>query len=162
MKQGGSEFKMPNRKRPVAFWVICVFLALSVIVLLLGQTTSIFAYDFAVRLGLQEPIEEVTAFGVEMNRAFGLGDTAVYIPLMLVSLAGLLLRKRWALLTTAAVMGISAYWSLTVAAVLVFLRGVPEYQLVPGLEYWVFLGAYLVFGVWGIFYLAVRSDELLQ
>ncbi len=153
---------MPNRKRPVAFWVICVFLALSVIVLLLGQTTSIFAYDFAVRLGLQEPIEEVTAFGVEMNRAFGLGDTAVYIPLMLVSLAGLLLRKRWALLTTAAVMGISAYWSLTVAAVLVFLRGVPEYQLVPGLEYWVFLGAYLVFGVWGIFYLAVRSDELLQ
>jgi hypothetical protein len=32
----------------------------------------------------------------------GAGDTVVYVPLMLVSLAGLFLRKRWSLLTTAA------------------------------------------------------------
>jgi len=62
---------MSEEERPVAFWIICVFLALSVVVLLLGQTTSFFAYDFAVRLGLQESVEDVTKFGVEMNRAFG-------------------------------------------------------------------------------------------
>lgn len=152
---------MPIEKRPLTLWIICVFLVLSVIVLVLGQTTSLFAYDFAVQLGLQEPAEEVTAFGVEMNRAFGAGDTVIYIPLMLVSLAGLILRKRWALLTTAAVMGVSAYWALTAAALLLFLRGVPGYQLVPGPEYWVFLGAYMVFGAWGIPYLAVRGDKLI-
>jgi hypothetical protein len=153
---------MPTEKRPIAFWSICVFLAFSVILLGLGQTTSLFAYDFAVWLGLQESVDEVTAFGVEMNRAFGAGDTVVYIPLMLVSLVGLLLKKRWALFTTAAVMGVSAYWSLTAAALLVFLRGVPGYQLIPGPEYWVFLGAYLVFGLWGLLYLVFRSDQLLR
>jgi len=153
---------VPTEKRPIAFWIICGFFALSVIVLVLGQTTSLFAYDFAVRLGLQESVDEVTAFGVEMNRAFGAGDTIVYIPLMLVSLVGLFMKKRWALLTTAAVMGISAYWALTAAALLVFLRGVPGYQLAPGVEYWVFLGAFMVFGIWGITYLALRSQKLLR
>jgi len=149
-------------RRPAAFWIICGFLALSVVILALGQTTALFAYDFAVRLGLQESPDEVTAFGVEMNRAFGAGDTLTYIPLTLSSLVGLMLKKRWALVTTAAVMGISAYWSLTAGALLVLLRGVPGYRLVPGLEYWAFLGAYLVFGVWGMLYLALRSERLLH
>ena len=153
---------MPIDKRPIAFWIISVFLALSAIVLVLGQTTSLFAYDFAVRLGLQESVGEVTAYGVEVNRAFGAGDTMIYVPLILVSLVGLSLRKRWALITTAAVMGISAYWSLTLIAMLMFLRDVPGYRLVPGLEYWVSLGTFLVFGIWGIIYLVLRGDRLLQ
>lgn len=153
---------MSTEKRPLVFWIICVFLALSTVVLALGQTTSLFAYEFAVRLGLQESVGEVTAFGVEVNRAFGAGDTIVYVPLMLVSLVGLVLKKRWALITTAAVMGISAYWSLTLTVMLVFLRDVPGYRLVPGPEYWVFLGTFLVFGVWGILYLVFRGDRLLQ
>jgi hypothetical protein len=153
---------MPSDKRPVAFWIISAFLALSVVVLVLGQTTSLFAYDFAVSLGLQESVDQVTPFGVEMNRAFGAGDTFVYIPLMLISLVGLLKRKRWAVPTTAAVMGISAYWSLTMAAVLIFLKGVPGYQLVPGIEYAIVLGAYMAFGLWGLTYLAFRGDNLLR
>ena len=153
---------MPIDKRPITFWIISVFLALSAIVLVLGQTTSLFAYDFAVRLGLQESVGEVTAYGVEVNRAFGAGDTMIYVPLILVSLVGLSLRKRWALITTAAVMGISAYWSLTLTAMLMFLRDVPGYRLVPGLEYWVSLGTFLVFGIWGIIYLVLRGDRLLQ
>jgi hypothetical protein len=153
---------MPDEKRPLAFWVICVFLALSVVLLVAGQTTAIFAYDFAVGLGLQESVEEVTAFGVEMNRAFGVGDTAVYIPLMIISLIGLVRRKRWAVLATAAVMGISVYWTVTMASVLVFLKGVPGYALDPGIEYVIFLGAYMVFGIWGILFLAFRGDRLMR
>lgn len=153
---------MPDERRPLAFWIICVFLALSAVVLVLGQTTALFAYEFAVRLGLQESVGEVTAFGVEVNRAFGASDTFIYIPLILVSLVGLSLKKRWALITTAAVMGISAYWSLTLTAMLMFLTEIPGYRLVPGPEYWVFLGTYLVFGIWGILYLVFRGDKLLQ
>jgi len=153
---------MPAGKRPRAFWVICAFLVLSAILLLVGQTTAIFAYDFAVGLGLQESLEEVTGFGVQMNRAFGMGDTVVYIPLIVVSLVGLLRRKRWALLTTASAMGISAYWTVTMASLLVFARAVPGYTLVPGIEYWVFLGAFFAFGVWGIAYLAFKGEELIR
>jgi len=153
---------MPKEKRPVGFWIIIIFLALSVVLLLLGQTSGLFAYDFAVGIGLQESVEEVSAFGVEMNRAFGASDTFVYIPLMVVSLIGLILRKRWALLSTAAVMGISAYWTATMGTVLVFLKGVPGYTLVPGLEYVIFLGAFFLFGVWGIIYLIRRGEKLLQ
>lgn len=153
---------MPTRKRPTVFWVMIVFLVVSLLLLLAGQTTAVFNYDLAVRLGLQEREDLVSRFGVEVNRAFGAGDTTIYIPLIVVSLVGLLLRKHWSLFTTAAVMGISAYWATTVAYMLLFLRGVPGYQLAPGLGYCLFVGAYVVLGVWGILYLVFKGKQLIE
>ncbi len=86
----------------------------------------------------------------------------MYIPLIAISIVGLVLKKRWALITTAAVMGISAYWATTVAFMLRFLFGVPNYSLIPGPEYWVFIFAYIVFGVWGVFYLIFRGDKIIS
>lgn len=149
-------------KRPIAFWVIVVFHMLSAILLLVGQTTAMFAYDFAVGIGLQESVEEVTLFGVQMGRAFGASDTFVYIPLILLSVIGLLMRKRWALIVNAAVMGISLYWTVTMTALMIYARVVPEYQLHPGLDYVVFIGSFALFGLWGLWYLVFRGDRLLQ
>ena len=152
---------MDRPGRPAAFWVIVLFNILSVIILLVGQTTAIFDYDFAVGIGMQESLEEVSEFGVQVNRAFGVGDTFVYIPLIILGAIGLLMRKRWSLYVNAAAMGISMYWTLTVAYVLVFLRGVPGYTLRPGPEYVVFLGAFMIFGLWGLLYIVFRGDRLL-
>ena len=152
---------MTARARPPAFWIIAAFLALSIVVILSGQTLAVFDYDLAVNLGLQESIEEVGEYGVEVNRAFGAGDTVIYIPLMVVSLAGLVARRRWALLTTTAVFGVSAYWAATILAMLVFLPGTPGYDNAPGLEIWLFLGFYLVCGVLGLIYTVARGEELL-
>ena len=127
----------------------------------MGQTMALVNYDFAVQLGLQESIKEVGSFGVQVNRAFGAGDTIVYIPLIAISIIGLLLRKRWSLLTTAAVMGVSAYWATTILFMLIFLEGTPGYYLEPGMEYWLFMAAFITFGVWGLFYLIFRDDKLL-
>ncbi len=149
-------------KRPAAFWIIVIFHVLSAILLLIGQTTAMFAYDFAVKLGLQESLEEVTAFGVQMNRAFGAGDTFVYIPLILIALFGLFMRKRWALVVNAAVMGISLYWTVTMTALMIFARVVPGYQLRPGSDYWVFIGSFVIFGAWGLLYIVFRGDRLLR
>jgi hypothetical protein len=149
---------MARAKRPISFWVIIVFLIVSIVLLLMGQTMAIFNYEFAVKLGLQE----VSEYGVQINRAFGAGDTFVYIPLMAISLVGLLLKKRWSLMTTAAIMGISAYWATTVAFMLLFLMGVPDYNLEPGPEYWLFIGAYIVFGGWGVVYLIFRGDNIIN
>jgi hypothetical protein len=153
---------MTGANRPTSFWVIIVFLIASMALLLMGQTMAIFNYEFAVKLGLQEDVKEVSEFGVQINRAFGAGDTLVYIPLMAISLIGLFLRKRWSLVTTAAVMGISAYWATTVAFMLVFLPGVHNYSLEPGPEYWLFVGAYILIGIWGVVYLIFRGDNLIR
>ena len=153
---------MPDAGRPIAFWIIFVFISISIIVMLMGQTIAVFNYDFTASLGLQESVEDVSQFGVEVNRAFGAGDTVVYIPLMAVSLVGLFLKKRWSLLTTAAVAGISAYWSVTILFIFLFLPGTPGYDYVPGPGIWLFVGAYTAFGVWGLFYLLFRGDVLLR
>ena len=153
---------MARAKRPISFWVIIVFLILSMVLLLMGQTMAVFNYEFAVKLGLQEDVKEVSEYGVQINRAFGAGDTFVYIPLIAISLIGLLLKKRWSLITTAAVMGISAYWATTVAFMLLFLVGIPNYNLEPGPEYWLFIGAYIIFGGWGVVYLIFRGDNIIN
>lgn len=154
---------MPAVNRgPGAYWFLVSFLTMSILLMLVGQTMAVVDYDLAVQLGLQEAPEEVGAFGVQVNRAFGASDTVVYIPLMLASLIGLWRRKSWSLITTAAVAGISAYWSVTIAFVLVFAPGAPGYTLQPGLEYALFLGAYALFGRWCIAYLAVRGEAVLQ
>jgi len=148
-------------QRPWTFRLIAAFLTVSILLMLAGQTMSVFDYDLTVRLGLQESLGEVGEHGVQVNRAFGAGDTIVYIPLMVASLIGLWRRKRWALLTTAAVFGVSAYWSVTITSMLAFLPGVPGYTLRPGAGLWLFVGAYAVIGVWGLFYLMLRGDALV-
>ena len=149
-------------QRPVAFWVIVVYLGLSVVVMLTGQTMAVVNYDLAVRLGLQEGREEMGEFGVEVNRAFGAGDTVIYVPLMAVSLVGLVARRRWALLTTTAVFGVSAYWAATILSMLVFLPGASGYSNVPGPEIWLFVGFYLLSGVVGLVYMVFRGEALLS
>ena len=153
---------METIKRPVPFWIIIVFLIVSIVLLLMGQTMAIFNYEFAVKLGLQEDVKEISEFGVQINRAFGVGDTVVYIPLMVISLVGLFLKKRWSLITTAATMGISAYWATTAAFMLLFLSGAPNYDFEPGPEYWLFIGTYIIFGVWGVIYFIFRGDNLIS
>jgi len=152
---------MEAGKRPFAFWLIIIVLAISIPLLLMGQTSAIFAYDRAVELGLQESVEEVTEFGVQTNRAFGFADTVGYIPFIILSLYGLLARKRWALITTGAVMGVSIYWTAAMSSLMFFAQDVPGFSLNPGIEYAIFVGGYFVFGVWGLLYLLFRSDKLL-
>ena len=149
-------------RRPFAFWVIAVYLGLSVVVMLTGQTMAVVNYDLAVRLGLQEGREEMGEVGVEVNRAFGAGDTVIYVPLMVVSLVGLVARRRWAVLTTTAVFGVSAYWAATILSMLVFLPGASGYSNVPGPEIWLFVGFYLVSGVVGLIYMVFRGEALLS
>jgi len=152
---------LEHAKRPVAFWLITGFLTVSMILLLMGQTMALIDYEIAVQMGLQEDITDVSKYGVQVNRAFGAGDTIVYIPLIAMSIVGLILRKRWSLLTTAAVMGVSAYWATTIVFMLIFLAGTPGYYLEPGIEYWVFMAAFIIFGVCGLLYLIFRGDRLM-
>ena len=151
----------PFVKRPIGYWGVTVFMSLSVVLLVLGQSMALLDYDFTVRLGMQEDIKKIGDFGVQINRAFAAGDTLIYIPLTVASIIGLCMKKKWALLTSAAVMGISTYWATTAAFAFWFLDGVPGYSFVPGVDYWIFISSYIVFGIWGIYYLIYRGEYLI-
>ena len=153
---------MSAKNRPVGFWVIVVFFVIATVLILIGQTVAIFNYDLTVQLGLQESPDEVGQYGVQVNRAFGVGDTIVYIPLMIASLLGLWLKKRWSLITTAAVASISVYWSVTCTVMFVFLKSTANYKYQPGLEIWIYLAAFCIFGVWGLWYVLCRGECLLE
>ena len=153
---------MPSEKRPAMFWFIVLFLAVSVVLMLAGQTLGVFNYELAAQMGLQEKPEEMTEFGVQVNRAFGAADTVVYLPLIVISMVGLILEKRWSLLVLAAFFGASAYWTATVSFMLLFLPGVPGYSNVPSPEIWLFIGTYMVAGVVGLLYIVWRGEELLR
>lgn len=137
-------------------------MVLSVLLLVMGQTMAVLDYELAVTLGMQEDVREISEFGVAVNRGFGVGDTLVYIPLITLSIIGLIFKKRWALIASAAVMGISAYWTATSAFMFWFLEEVPNYSFDPGAEYWWIMGFYFLFGLWGLWYLAFRGERLIH
>lgn len=153
---------MTNRSRPLAFWLLIIFFTISIFMMLVGQSMSIFNYDLTVQLGLQESRDQVSEFGVQVNRAFGVGDTVIFVPLLIASVFGLWFRKRWSLITTSATLGVSAYWSITIFFMFLFLPNTPGYAYVPGPEIWSFVGFYIVAGIWGLIYMMIRGDTLLQ
>jgi hypothetical protein len=146
--------------RPAAFWIIVIFLAYYLVFLLAGQTASVFAYDFTVRMGLQESAKAVGEYGVQVNRALGLADTVVLIPLIIISLIGLFLRKTWALTTLAAVMGITLYWPICCSGLLFFLEGVPGFSLEPGMGYWLVFAVHTGFALGTLFCILLRGQTL--
>lgn len=97
------------------YYIIAWIQIFSIPVFLAGQTTCIFAYDSTVKNGLQESGAEVGPSLVQVNRAHGVSDTILYIPLLASSAYGLFQKKRWSLVCTAASGGIHSYWSLTTA-----------------------------------------------
>jgi hypothetical protein len=123
---------------------------------------SVFNYDLTVKWGLQESLADVGEFGVQVNRSIGASDTIVYVPLLLASLIGLLKKKRWSLLITAATAGVSANWSTTILFIFLFSPGSQGYNYNPPVDIWIFVLAYLVFGVWGLAYLLIRGERLIK
>ncbi len=152
---------MGDSKSPLGYWVIVVGFSATIVGLLVGQTLAVFNYEAVVRIGLQKSVQDITEFGVQVNRAAGVADTIIYIPLLAISVAGLLQKKRWSLITSGAAMAISAYWPISYGSLLLFLPGIEGYQLQPGLADWTLMGGYLLFGVWGMGYLACRGEFLL-
>lgn len=153
---------MTKYKHSIAFWIIVFFLVLTMLLTIIGPSMGVFNYNLTVRLGLQDSPKQVGEFGVQVNRAFGASDTIIYLPLMLISLIGLFLKKRWSLVATAAVGAITAYTASTLGFMYLFLPGTPGYNLTPGFEIWFFVGAAAIFGIWIILFIIHKGDKLLD
>jgi hypothetical protein len=135
------------------FWLIMLFL---------GQVMSFIDYDFTVSLGLQEARDVVTDIGVALNKGFGVGDAVVYIPLLMIGLVGLWLRRTWGLIAMAGAFAITAYFPVVCMFMLFFARGAPGFYFTRFFSYTIFLSLIVLYGFWGLWYINSRRDILTR
>ena len=151
---------MTNR-RPIGFWILMILGMLFSVMILLGQTMSFINYDFTVSIGLQESRDVVGEMGVAINKGFGLSDTIIYLPLLVIGLVGLWLRKKWGLFAMVGALGITAYWPMVCLFFLLFARGSPGFNFTNFTSYTILLTAFTVYGLWGLWYLYKNHRKIL-
>jgi len=123
----------------------------------------LFAYDWTVRRGFQASEDEIGASLVQNGRAYGAADTILYIPLLCTSAFGLFTRKQWSLICTAASAGISSYWALTEAFLLLFsLRNVEDFNYQLDAVTWLLTFWYILYGCLVLSFLYHYWDVLLR
>ena len=139
--------------RSAGFWILISFGILLNILYLFGQTMALISYDFTVRIGLQEPIEDITAIGIALNKGFGLGDSLVYMPLFILGILGLFKRTVWGYYTMSAAMGITIYWPVVSIATVFFAMGSEGWNFGDYTSYSFLLGFIALYGLWGLYFL---------
>ena len=148
-------------KRPFGFWVLVVLGMLILVMLFVGQMMSFINYEFTVSIGMQESVDVIGEMGVAVNKGFGVGDTIIYIPLLLFGIVGLLIRKRWSIYAMAGALGISAYWPVVSIFILIFARGTPGFNFSQYASYSILLTVITVYGLWGLWYLLANRNRIL-
>ena len=150
------------KKRPFSFWLligISIFLTLWY---LLGQTMAFIHYDFTVAAGLQESEELITEVGVALNKAFGLGDTVIYIPLLIVGVIGLLKRKEYGLYALTGALAITIYWPIVAMSTLYWGIGAEGFTFSDHNTYLPVLSLIAFYGVWGMWYIYKNRKTLIH
>jgi hypothetical protein len=149
-----------DTKRTPGFWIIIIVSLLILLMLVFGQVMAFIDYEFAESLGLQEPEDDITAMGVAANKGFGVGDTLIYLPMLVIGLIGLWTRKRWGVFAMVGAMAITAYWPMVNLFLLIFARDVPGFSFDDYATYTILLTGITLFGLWGIWYLYSRREVL--
>jgi hypothetical protein len=130
--------------------------------LLLGQMMAFIDYEFTVSLGLQESVDAVGEMGVAVNKGFGVGDTMIYTPLLVIGLVGLWLRKKWGVFAMVGALGITAYWPIVNIFLLFFAQGTPGFNFTDLTSHTILLTAFTVYGLWGLYYLYQNQESLVK
>ena len=147
--------------RSTGFWVLIILGIAILIILLLGQTMSFINYRFTVEMGLQESADLIGEMGVAMNKGFGVGDTIIYAPILLIGICGLLLRQRWGRLVMAGALAITAYWPIVILFILLFAKGTPGFHFTNYSTYFIVLTGISIYGIWGLIFL-IRSEKTVN
>jgi hypothetical protein len=89
---------------------------------------------------------------------FAFGDLATYIPLLGAGLIAVWKRMPWAPAVAGAALGITIYWPVVSLAAVIKARDAAGWALGDETAYWIVLPAIIVWGLWGLWWLA-RSDS---
>ena len=140
-------------KRKIEFWFLMIPGILILLMLIFGQMMAVVDYEFTVSIDMQEPVEVVDEFGVAMNKAFGVSDTIIYLPLLLFGLVGLWLRKPWGLFTMFGALAITAYWPVIHIFYVLYAEGLPGFYFTEFTSFIITLTIITSYAFWGMYYL---------
>lgn len=97
-------------KRPLGLKVVIGFHLVNLVIWFVGQTLAVVAYDTVSGWGLQGPRDLLDPVIVEVNRAIGLTDTLVMLPLFVVAIVGLWRERFYGAVASWLVFGMTLYW----------------------------------------------------
>jgi len=140
-------------KRTTGFWILMIPGLLILLMLIFGQMISFIDYGFTVSLGLQESVNVIGEFGVASNKAFGVGDTLIYLPLLIFGLVGLWQKKIWGIFTIFGALAITAYWPIVNLFILYFAKDLPGFNFTDFTTYTIVLSIITIYGLWGMWYI---------
>ncbi len=99
-----------TKKLPFGIKIIIGFQLLSIFLWIIGQGGAVIFYDTVAKWGFQDPRELVHPVIVEVNRAIGLGDFIIQIPLFILAVIGLWRLRFYGAVASWLVLGITLYW----------------------------------------------------
>ncbi len=132
------------------FWAIQLPGWLLFAYLLIAQCTAAVSYELGVRMGTQEPAEQITEVGVALFWGFALADLVFYTPLLGVGLLGHAFGADWVVVALAAAFGITVYWPMVSLATVVRARGADGWSLPKEWQYWLVLPLIASWGLAGL------------
>ncbi|WP_273565689.1 hypothetical protein [Maribacter halichondriae] len=151
-----------GRRGDLKLSILVILSIVLTLFLLVGQAFSLINYDFIVSLGLQESIDEVTAVGIAWLKAFALGDTLVYIPLLIMGIIGLLRRKKWGFYAMMSSLAISTYWPVVNLSAIYFGRNDMALDADKYVSFSIILPLISLYGFWGIWYLYKNQNIFIK
>lgn len=146
---------------PLGVKVIIGFHVFSFVIWFFGQSVAVVAYDTTAEWGLQDARALVDPVIVEINRAIGLTDTIVMLPLFIVAAIGLLRRKFYGAVASWLAFGMTLYWPVVFWCSQGFYAAAGIKHAPTPLEYILLPGSLLLIACWGSWYLS-RKRELFH
>jgi len=144
------------KSRSAGFWFLHVPGWILLIYLGYAQGVTAFDYELGVRMGTQEPAQQITEVGAAFWYGFAFSDLVIYIPLLAAGLIGNWRKAPWCDVPLAAALGITIYWPVTVLAAAVDARDASGW-LLDEAQYWVVLPAITLWGLWGLWWIGHRT-----
>lgn len=145
---------------PMGVKFIIGFHLFNLVIWFLGQTGAVFAYDTVARWGLQDPRELLDPVIVEVNRAVGLTDTLVMLPLFFVAAIGLLRRRFYGAVASWLAFGITLYWPVVSWCSQGFYAAADIRRAPMQVSYVIIPGALWLIACWGSWYLTRNRDAI--
>lgn len=118
--------------------------------LVYAQCPAAFNYRLGVRMGTQEPAEQISEVGVAFSWALTFADLVFYTPLLGLGLVGHALGSEWSPSVLGAALGVTVYWPIVCLATVRAARNAPNWSLPKEAQYWIVLPTIALWGAFAI------------
>ena len=156
----GKNIMQTKAKIPLGIKTIIGFHLLNIILWTIGQGGAVISYDTVAEWGLQDLRNIIDPAIVEVNKAIGLADMIILIPLFIVSVFGLWRKKFYGIIFSWLALGITLYWPTVFFCSQYFYgEGGIKHAHTP-ISTIILLSVILIFALWSCWYLIKNYKKL--